>query len=152
MGLIVEIQAIGNQLFDLDLRGAFERPAASWPTAFTAVSTPIIASPVVAAILPVAIGRPVAALVTPIAAATLGTARRTIVAPGPVIPWFCVGGLLVRGLLVRGLLFRLRGLRDGSHSFCRCRLRSLRLYFFVHMNSYSCFCISSGFRRQSGPF
>jgi len=98
MSLVIEIEAIGDQFFYIDLRRPFEGPSSAGTSAFTAV-----ASPVVTTVFAVSIGWTITALpswtlVAPVAAATLWTAR-AVVSSRPV---FSRSRLLLLGRLRLG--------------------------------------------------
>src|SRR5262249_23943452 len=118
VGLVVQVQAIRDQLFELDLRRPFKRtPSARTATCISSLPTPIVTSFVVA--------RRAATVVPALAAIVATRTRRTVLPPLLGLRSWRV---LLGGLRLGRLLSRRRCLR------LRCCCFGLR---FVHTDSPS---------------
>jgi hypothetical protein len=113
VGLIVQVQAIGDQFFDFDLRRAFEGTSAAGTAAFSPVPSPVVRAALVRA--------PVLAAPTLLraASAALRASWRAILAARPLFSF----ARLRRGRLRLFLLARLRRrsrFRHGHGRFSLC--------------------------------
>jgi hypothetical protein len=85
--LIIEIQTIGDEFFNIDFSRTLERASAARAEAFATVSTTVISAPIIAAIFAVPVGR-AATLVTAFAAPRLWRTRRAILAARALLALF----------------------------------------------------------------
>jgi hypothetical protein len=149
VSLIIEIETVGDELFELDLGRHLEGASAARTAAFaTIVSASFAAAPVVTMMGAVAAGTvPAAALAArtiswwtvacgPVAARARRTGVLALTSRRPVFTWLFVAWFFVawlvfalRPLFRRRLRLRRRGLRRGFHSR---RWRCFRLNFVFH--------------------
>jgi hypothetical protein len=139
--LIVEIEAIGDKLFDFNVGRAFKGPAAAWTSAFAAVAAPIVSTAISAAFFATIFPVTGSAISTLFAAVSARAALRCPRRPVLRRPIF-TARFVLPPLLRLDLLFRRLGrdvLGDGSsrlgswrRGFGSRRLRRFGLYFFVH--------------------